>query len=139
MYVYLKKDGARYNPGTVTGKGQSVSGIWLESAGKDLGVPIPSHIADKLRGRTFNRFDDFRAALWGEIGKDPNLINQFNEGNEELLRKERSPYTVDSEQSGGRKVFEIHHVKEIQHGGAVYNIDNLRIVTPKNHIRIHKK
>ncbi|EOF5101294.1 hypothetical protein ACK1QP_004685 [Salmonella enterica] len=26
----------------------------------------------------------------------------------------------------------------IQHGGDVYDVDNLRINTPKNHIRLHK-
>ncbi|MBF4313241.1 HNH endonuclease, partial [Vibrio anguillarum] len=32
---------------------------------------------------------------------------------------------------------EIHHITQIQHGGEVYHIDNLRINTAKNHIRIH--
>ncbi|WP_341350711.1 hypothetical protein [Vibrio gazogenes] len=40
---------------------------------------------------------------------------------------------------GGRVKFELHHVEEIQHGGKVYDVDNIRVTTPKNHIDIHKK
>ncbi|RIP91823.1 HNH endonuclease signature motif containing protein, partial [Salmonella enterica] len=32
---------------------------------------------------------------------------------------------------------EIHHIKPIEEGGGVYDIDNLRITTPKLHKFIH--
>ncbi|EPH2777972.1 TPA: HNH endonuclease [Klebsiella pneumoniae] len=35
------------------------------------------------------------------------------------------------------KKYEIHHIKPIEEGGGVYDIDNLRIVTPKLHKFIH--
>ncbi|KUI97774.1 hypothetical protein VRK_33370 [Vibrio sp. MEBiC08052] len=28
-------------------------------------------------------------------------------------------------------LFEIYHVEEIQHGGAIYDIDNMSVVAPK--------
>ena len=47
--------------------------------------------------------------------------------------------SVKGNRVGGRVKYELHHVDEIQHGGEVYNVDNLRVVTPKKHIDIHKK
>ncbi len=41
------------------------------------GAPIPAHIADKLRGREFKTFDEFREALWLEVSKDSVLLAQF--------------------------------------------------------------
>ncbi|HGB6929719.1 TPA: HNH endonuclease signature motif containing protein, partial [Salmonella enterica subsp. enterica serovar Java] len=35
------------------------------------------------------------------------------------------------------KKFAIHHVVPIKDGGGVYDMDNLRIVTPKLHDEIH--
>lgn len=48
IYIALS---LRHEPGVVTGQGQDVTGIWLENAGRELGAPIPSQIADQLRGR----------------------------------------------------------------------------------------
>jgi len=42
------------DPGTVAGQGQDVSGIWLAGAGVGLGAPIPTRIADQLRGKSFS-------------------------------------------------------------------------------------
>lgn len=39
---------------------------------------------------------------------------------------------------GGRRSFELHHKNPISKGGEVYDIDNIRITTPKRHIDIHK-
>jgi len=33
--------------------------------------------------------------------------------------------------------YELHHVEQIGLGGDVYDLDNIRIVTPKRHIEIH--
>ncbi|WP_349816071.1 HNH endonuclease signature motif containing protein, partial [Escherichia coli] len=35
------------------------------------------------------------------------------------------------------KKFQIHHFIAIEYGGGVYDIDNLRIVTPRLHDEIH--
>ncbi|WP_341539959.1 hypothetical protein, partial [Serratia marcescens] len=55
----------------MSGKGQQVGDGWLNTAVQELGSPVPSQIADKLRGREFASFDAFRKAFWTEVGKDP--------------------------------------------------------------------
>ncbi|CNI05481.1 colicin/pyocin immunity family protein [Yersinia kristensenii] len=137
VYVYFKTP--RDEPGVVTGHGQRVSGVWLAGAGKDLGVPIPAQIADKLRGKRFSNFDRFREAFWQEVGNDPELAGQFNPNNISLMKKGFSPHPISSEKVGGRDTFELHHVNRVKDGGAVYDVDNLRVVTPKRHIEIHSK
>ncbi|WP_412973623.1 hypothetical protein [Pseudomonas aeruginosa] len=39
----------------------------------------------------------------------------------------------------GRTRYELYHVKPISEGGAVYNIDGIRVTNPKRHIELHKK
>ncbi|SIO96726.1 Colicin-E2 [Vibrio spartinae] len=136
LYV-VYKESARNESGVVTGNGEDVTGLWLEAAGKELGVPVPSQIADQLRGREFSSFDGFRKAFWKAVSQDEVLSSQFNEGNQELIQNGFAPFPRFKEQVGGREKYEIHHVEEIQYGGSVYDVDNMTITTPKNHIRIH--
>ncbi|MDN0112016.1 S-type pyocin domain-containing protein [Yersinia mollaretii] len=137
VYVYFSKP--RYEPGTVTGHGEPISGIWLAGAGKDLGAPIPAHIADQLRGWWFSSFDTFRGAFWEMVGHDPELSGQFIISNRERMRASKAPKARKIDSMDLRTSFEIHHIKFIKDGGEVYNIDNLRVVTPRRHIEIHSK
>ena len=134
IYVVLS---VRNQPGVVTGLGQDVTGIWLAGAGVGLGSPVPAQIADKLRDREFSSFDDFREAFWTEVAADPELSSQFSAANRRVMRGGSSPFVQDAEAVGGRKVHELHHIDRIVDGGAVYDVDNLRVTTPKNHIKIH--
>lgn len=102
------------------------------------GSPLPSQIADKLRGREFNSFDSFRRAVWSEVGKEETLSNQFRGNNKKALNKGYSPFTPEAEQVGGRIRYELHHITPIKDGGAVYDIDNISVLTPKQHIELHK-
>ncbi|MFP1756133.1 S-type pyocin domain-containing protein [Lonsdalea quercina] len=140
IYVYLKST-ARDEPGIVIGQGERLTGEgkWLEAASSGLGAPIPAQVADKLRGREFKTFDAFRKALWLVVAENPELIEQFMPANKALIAKGRSPYAIPSEQLGKRAVFEIHHIERIVDGGAVYDMDNMSIVTPKLHSIIHSK
>ncbi|EII3284639.1 HNH endonuclease, partial [Vibrio alginolyticus] len=137
LYV-VYKESQRDKPGVVTGKGEDIFGLWLADAGKDFGAPIPSQIADKLRGREFSSFDDFRRVFWGEIANDPTLSSQFIPANLKRMKDGKAPRARFKDTVGGRRSFELHHVEEIQHGGSVYDVDNLRVNTPRNHIDIHK-
>ncbi|MFD6443689.1 HNH endonuclease signature motif containing protein, partial [Promicromonospora sp. NPDC060204] len=47
-----------------------------------------------------------------------------------------APYVHKSQTHGNRKRYELHHVQPRQHGGAVYNPDNLMVVTPKFHSQV---
>ncbi|MDS1913737.1 S-type pyocin domain-containing protein [Enterobacter asburiae] len=132
IYIYI-----RNNPGQVTGKGQKVTGTWLADAGQGNGSPIPSQIADKLRGRAFSNFDSFRAEFWLEVSKDPVLSQQFKRHNLTHIKKGNSPFTREQDAVGGRERYELHHITPISEGGDVYNVDNMGVTTPKRHIEIH--
>ncbi|PHM69560.1 colicin-like bacteriocin tRNase domain-containing protein [Xenorhabdus sp. KJ12.1] len=135
-----KKEKKRDQPGTATGDGTDVGEKWLEGVSKELGDPIPKEVAKKLKGKKFSSFDKFRQAIWTEIGKVPKLAQNIKtKANKKAIAKGRAPFARKKDQVGGRKKLELHHVEEIQHGGEVYDVDNLRIVTPKNHIKIHSK
>jgi hypothetical protein len=136
IYISLNVRGL---PGVVTGTGEDVTGIWLAGAGNGLGSPVPTQIADKLRGREFSSFDAFRKAFWIEVGNDSSLSSQFNQDNIKRLGKGLAPTTRVRDQIGKRISFELHHVERIADGGAVYDVDNLRANTPKNHIDMHRE
>ncbi|BAP42152.1 HNH endonuclease:S-type Pyocin [Pseudomonas sp. StFLB209] len=103
------------------------------------GVPIPEHIADQLRGRNFSSFRKFREALWAAIANDPDLQKQFTGQNKLEMSQGRAPYARAEDQAGDNKKFEVHHPHEIAHGGAVYDIDNMLIMTPRRHIEHHQR
>ncbi|WP_394346990.1 HNH endonuclease signature motif containing protein [Photorhabdus khanii] len=94
-------------------------------------------MADKLRGRTFNNFDDFRKAFWKEVGNDPELSKQFIISNYERMKVGKAAKSRRIDAVGKRSSFELHHVKSLKDGGSVYDLDNLQVVTPKRHVEIH--
>jgi hypothetical protein len=136
VYIALNLRGA---PGIATGLGQNVPGTWLAGANIGSGAPIPTRIADKLRGREFASFDSFRKAFWKAVAEDSELGREFNSSNLASLVKGMAPIVPRGWKAGKRKSFELHHVEMIKSGGAVYDIDNLKIVTPKRHIDIHRE
>ncbi len=138
IYVCLKT--ARDEPGVATGKGKILSGSekWLEAASSGLGAPVPAQVASKLRGKSFRNFDHFREEFWLAVSECPELMKDFKPSNQILIRMGLAPYPVPSEQVGGRTTFELHHLEEIQHGGEVFNMDNINVTTPRLHIGIHK-
>ena len=138
LYVVYSRP-ARQTPGIVTGVGEDVSGIWLAGAGTGIGVPIPTRIADKLRGREFSSFDAFRKAFWKEIAHDSDLTSQFKPENNALMQSGTAPHARYVDAAGKRKTFELHHVDWVTKGGAVYDVDNLRVNTPKNHLKLHRE
>ncbi|CSC05588.1 colicin polypeptide [Vibrio cholerae] len=137
LYLVFRKT-ARDESGVVTGTGEDIMGIWLEKASEGLGSPVPSQIADKLRDKEFSSFDSCRKAFWIEISEDSVLARQFIPSNIKRMKDGKAPRARFKDTVGGRRSFELHHLKEIQHGGDVYNVDNIRVNTPKNHINIHK-
>ncbi len=135
LYIVMN---VRRKTGTVTGQGQDVIGVWLAGAGAGLGVPVPSQIADQLRGREFTDFDSFRQAFWELVAKDPGLSQQFNDRNLKGMLNGLAPVTPRAGHAGKRIAFELHHIELIKDGGAVYDTDNINVVTPRRHIDIHR-
>lgn len=106
---------------------------WLKGSEGNAGK-IPHRIAERLSGRNFNSFNDFRKAFWIEVSMDKNLSSQFSDKNRELMSSGQAPIAIKSQQVGGRMRYEIDHQIEIQNGGGVYDMNNLIIRTPRNHI-----
>ena len=138
IYMMATRGGPRYEPGTVTGKGQEVGENWLGGATQPSGSPVPAQIADQLRGQDFRNFDRFREKFWRAIASDSALSQQFGNVDLEEMRSGAAPYTDLNDNVGGREKYEIHHKQRIADEGAVYDVDNLTILTPKAHIELHK-
>lgn len=128
----------RDDPGMALGFGQPVSGIWLGEAARTTGAAIPDRIADQLRGREFANFHRFREAFWRAVAGDRDLRKQFNDANLREMAKGAPPFSSRLDQVGGRRKFEIHHKHEVAKGGAVYDLENLLVMTAKRHIEFHK-
>lgn len=134
LYIVMN---VRLDPGTVTGQGTEVTGIWLAGASSGLGAPIPREIAEQLRGKSFGSFDSFRRALWKAVA-GTGLVEQFTDNNVDRMREGKAPKARYRDRAGKRGSFELHHVDEVAKGGKVYDVDNLNVVTPKHHIDIHR-
>ncbi|WP_260329047.1 S-type pyocin domain-containing protein [Pseudomonas sp. 3-2] len=129
----------RQDPGVASGNGQVISGNWLGAASTPEGAPIPAQIADTLRGQEFSSFKAFRRAFWKAVESNEQLMHQFPYFNQLDIKKGLSPRAPQAEHVGRRVKIEIHHVVPIGEGGMVYDADNLRLLTPRQHIKIHAK
>ncbi|MFJ4089032.1 S-type pyocin domain-containing protein [Pseudomonas psychrophila] len=134
LYIVMN---VRKTPGTVTGQGEDVAGIWLIGASSGVGVPIPSDVADALRGREFKSFDTFRAALWNAVSGST-ASDQFVKQSVGRMRTGRAPRVRKADRVGGKLSYELHHIAKVSEGGGVYDVDNLRVNTPRNHIDLHR-
>lgn len=123
LYIVMN---VRKTPGTVTGQGEDVAGIWLIEASSGVGVPIPSDVADALR-----------AALWKAVSGST-ASDQFVKQSVGRMRTGRAPRVRKADRVGGRLSYELHHIAKVSEGGGVYDVDNLRVNTPRNHIDLHR-
>jgi multidrug efflux pump subunit AcrA (membrane-fusion protein) len=128
----------RNDPGVASGHGEPVAGGWLGAASQGDGAPIPSQIADQLRGRQFNSFRAFRETFWKAVFNDGKLADFFNATSLNEMKKGKAPIVRMSDSAGARVKYELHHKVGLAEGGDLYNADNISIVTPKAHVEIHK-
>ena len=136
----LKKDGNkddRYSSGSVTGSGQGNVSHMMKGTHGNIGV-IPKEIADKLNGKSFNNFDEFRKAFWKEVANS-SYANEFSKSNITRMSNGYAPKVAKSQQYGKLGSYVIHHKIPIHAGGDVYNLDNMVIVTPRMHQEILDK
>jgi len=128
----------RFEAGTSIGQGVQVTETWRAQAASREGAPIPAQIADLLRGVEFRNFDAFRRRFWKSVANDPELSRQFSERDLARMRKNgNAPLVNDEDIYMSQMTFAIHHVLPISEGGGVYDMGNLRIVTPRVHNAIH--
>lgn len=126
---------ARNLPGTSKGNGVVIEGQWMRGTEGNLGL-FPKQIADKLKGRNFKNFAEFRSEFWKAVADDPDLAKQFSPGNQGAMKNGFAPTPSENQWLGGRDTYEIHHKTPIHDGGEVYDMDNLVIVTPRYHKEI---
>lgn len=130
----------RYEAGTSIGTGAQVTDTWRDAAASREGAPIPAQISDLLRGKEFRNFDAFRQQFWRAVANDPQLSKQFREIDLARMKKHGYSPTADFPDSYlSQKTFILHHIIPISEGGGVYDMDNLSIVTPLLHNKIHYK
>lgn len=98
--------------------------------------PTPTQVADKLRGRSFNNFDEFREAYWQAVADTPELSKQFSASNLGLMRNGKSPVAHPNQWLGKNNRYNLHHRTPINQGGAVYAVDNILVTTPRYHKEI---
>lgn len=128
----------RFEPGIASGTGQQITGRWLGEATQEEGAAIPAHIAELLKGREYRNFNAFRRAFWKSIANDGELSKQFND--RDLRRMKKHGYAPTAPYSDRHKTqtsYVLHHIRPISESGGVYDMDNLRIVTPSAHYTIH--
>ena len=122
-------------PGKAAGKGKEIQGKWLRGSEGNAGF-FPKSIADKMRGKNYKNFAEFREDFWKNVANDPHLSKQFDAGNRGRMKKGLAPKTLDNQKLGNKGSYEIHHNTPINQGGEVYDFDNLTIVTPRYHKEI---
>lgn len=128
----------RMEPGVVTGKGDAIEGAWLGDSTRGTGAVIPEQIAAQLVGQEFRNFNEFRKAFWKTVAIDAALSHQFSAQNLAAMRNSGSaPFPPAGDHHMSHRKYVLHHIVPISESGAVYDIDNIRIVTPKAHQEIH--
>jgi hypothetical protein len=130
---------ARTTPGVVTYGDDLVaaSGRWLDAG---VPTPIPLQVARQLDGQTFSRFDDLRSALWRTVAADSELSAGFGRASRAQMTEGNAPFAPRAYQtnaSDGGMRFNLHHMETVASGGPVYDLSNLRIVSPKVHYGLH--
>ncbi|MDY1017100.1 S-type pyocin domain-containing protein [Pseudomonas coleopterorum] len=130
----------RLEPGVATGNGGDIEKLWLGEQSRGLGAAIPTRIADQLRDKEFRTFNQFREEFWKTVARDVELSTQFSKGNLSGMTKDGyAPNVRTIDQHKSLDTYVLHHRVPISEGGGVYDIDNIRIVTPKAHHAIHYK
>lgn len=127
----------RYQPGVVTHGDDlaTASGKWLDGTSP---TRIPLQVAKQLEGRSFQTFDELRGAVWQAIARDGELSKGFGLKNLQQMESGYAPFApraLQNEAFGLR--FNLHHVRSIGTGGPVYDLSNIRIVSPKTHYGLH--
>ena len=123
----------RETPGIISGTGVKVSDQWLA----DMNAPVPAQLAALLRGQNVSSMRDFREIFWKAAATLPELAAQFTSQNVRFMRDGLAPKAPRNQQLGAQKVFHLHHPHRIIDGGPVYDVDNIRVVSPLKHKQIH--
>ena len=127
----------RNSHGVVEGNGRNTSKM-MYGTDKNAGV-IPKEIADKLREKQYNNFDEFRNDFWKAVA-ETDYANEFlingDPKNYYRMKNGGAPLVVSNQAINGSFTYQLHHIIPINQGGSVYSVDNLVVVTPRYHAEI---
>lgn len=130
---------ARNEPGVASGAGKQVGADWLREGVRNGAMPIPASVAEKLEGRKFGSFDSYRRAFWKAVAEDPELLGQFDERNQNAIRKGLAPTSPKSARVGQRDRWELDHIEPLWKDGELYNSENIQLMNPKSHVEKTKE
>jgi hypothetical protein len=131
----------RAMPGKALGKSRShikAGSKWLRGSHGNAGS-VPGQIADKLHGRSFRNFNEFRSEFWKSAGNDPVLAKGWSRANISRMKKRKAPFSSPQQATGSSKSYHLHHKTPISRGGGVYDLDNIQVLTPRMHREILEK
>jgi hypothetical protein len=112
-----------------------IRGKWLKGTDGNAGY-VPGQVAKQLNGEAFGSFDEFRSAFWKSVASDATLSSQFTPANVARMRNGLAPFAPSSQTVPGQPTYILHHRTPINQGGAVYDMNNLLVVTPKYHAEL---
>ncbi|MNJ34840.1 Pyocin-S2 [compost metagenome] len=127
----------RMDPGVITGSGEVIDGIWLGEVSRGAGAAVPASIAEQLAGKEIKNFRELREPFWKAVGNNEDLSKQFSPNNIERMKYGYAPIARGQDWYKSHKAFILHHAQPISDGGAVYDLSNIKIVTPAAHQDIH--
>ncbi|MDI7277917.1 MAG: hypothetical protein QME94_18200, partial [Anaerolineae bacterium] len=129
---------ARMVPGVVTGAEKLADvGRMMRGTHANAGV-IPREIGDRLAGRYFADFTQFRQEFW-KLLAGSQYASEFSTRNVKRMACGLAPRAHPSQWYGKSKSYLLHHAEPIHAGGLVYDLGNLRIVTPRLHQEVLAK
>jgi hypothetical protein len=99
---------------------------------------VPLEVAKMMEGKTFNSFDQFRNEFWKSMASSK-YAGEFKASDLARMSKGNAPITLLEQSVGKRVTYELHHKTPISQGGAVYDLSNIQIVTPRFHIEALEK
>lgn len=94
---------------------------------------VPGQIARRMQEMHFDNFRQFRETFWKFVEQDKNLREGWKADNLDRMRQGKAPFAPGTERVGSERVYQLDHSHDLQHGGGVYDLDSIRIVTPRSH------
>jgi hypothetical protein len=127
----------RQRPGFVEGGARlpQITGPWFNPAHARV-APFPRQIAERMRRiGYFRNWREFRETFWRMVEQDPFLRIGWSDGNIASMRRGHAPHVEASQAVGGgpNAVWQLNHVHPLEHGGALYDFDNIEVVSPLFH------
>ena len=115
-----------------------IRGRWFDPLRARI-APFPGQIAERMRRiGYFKNWREFRETFWKLVELDPILRVGWSDANLSLMRQGLAPFVETSQAVGGRSnaVYHLNHIMPLEHGGPLYDFDNIEIVSPLFHVEI---